>query len=134
MRHRVSLPWTAYAVAIAPDARRAVVNGGRRIAVVDLGSGEVVGAPLSTAGFDGAEGLPTVAVSPDGDHAMVGRDNLLLEVDPGTGVETRRFRLGNRDLVSSLVWSADGKTLVVGEGTGFIRFLDADFAPVTRRA
>ena len=131
VRHRVSLPWPAYAVAIAPDARRAVVNGGRGIAVVDLDSGDVVGSPLSMAGFDGAEGLPTVAVSPDGEHAIVGRDNLLLDLDPRTGVETRRFRLDNRDLVTSLAWSADGRTLVVGEGTGFIRFLDAEnFAPV----
>jgi WD40 repeat protein len=131
VRHRVTLPWPAYAVGMTPDAERAVVNGTGGVAVVDLDSGDLVGTPIVAPGFDGAEGLPTVAVTPDGDRAMVARDNLLLEVDPVTGAETRRFQLPARDVVSSLVWSADGETLVVGEFTGFIRFLDAtDFAPV----
>ena len=131
VRQRITLPWPAYAVGVTPDATRAVVSGATGVALVDLGSGEIVGTPIPAVSFDGTDGLPRVAVSPDGGRAIVARDNLLIEVDMETGAETQRFALPARDAVSSVVWSTDGRTVVVGELTGFIRFLDAtDFAPV----
>jgi DNA-binding SARP family transcriptional activator/WD40 repeat protein len=131
VRQRVSLPWTAYAVGITPDAAHAVVNGTGGVAVVDLDSGDIVGEPISELPWDGSQGLPTVAVAPDGSRAMVARQNLLLEVDPDSGEVTRRYELPDQDWVTSLVWSADGQTLVVGGANGYIQFLDAaSFAPV----
>jgi len=118
-------------VGLAPDGNTAVVNGAAGVAVVDVGSGDLVGAPIAAPRFDGAEGLPTVAVAHDGGTAMVGRDNLLLEVDLEAGAVARRFELSARHQVTSLAWSTDGRTLIVGELTGFIRFLDAtDLDPV----
>jgi DNA-binding SARP family transcriptional activator/WD40 repeat protein len=125
VERRIKMPWPVYGVALTPDGARAVVHGATGLATVDLEAAQVV-RTVPEAYVEGSEGLPTVAVSPDGESAVVARDNRLLFVDPASGRVMGEGSLPDRDAVSSVTWSADGRVLVVGEFTGQIRFLSAD--------
>jgi DNA-binding SARP family transcriptional activator/WD40 repeat protein len=125
VERRIQMPWPVYGVALTPDGTRAVVHGATGLATVDLEAGRVIRTAPEPY-VEGSEGLPTVAVAPDGTSAVVARDNRLLFVDPASGRVVRERSLPDRDSVSSITWSADGRALVVGEFTGQIRFLSAD--------
>ena len=127
----VRLPWPAIGVAATSDGSRAVINGSTGVAVVDLRTRSVVGRPLALSPTEAFDGTPTVAVTPDGRVAAVGRLDRVLLVDVATGGLLREATLASRERVLSLTWSADGRTLVAGGFTGQIHFLGAaDLTPV----
>lgn len=131
IRRALTLPWPVVAIALTPDAGHAIVSGDSGVAVVDLASGQVTIGPGQPPAADWIDGTPEVALTRDGRRAVVARRNHLLLVDTSTAVTLADHALPDRDLVSSLAWSADGRTLVVGEETGMVRFLSAtSFDPV----
>lgn len=131
----VDLPWPPQWIDVTPDGRYAVVNGRTGWAVVDLDRMQVVGEPVVGAeALDGPEILGQVAVSRDGEEAVLARRGELVVVDPRTGDELRRglVELEHRTVVrsgmgglTSVTFSSDGSQIVAGGFTGSVHFLDA---------
>jgi len=129
--HDVGTPWAPVGVAVTPDGSRAVVNGWGGVAVLDLLDGSIIGRPLALEPLDGPDGV--TRVSADGGSAAVSRngDVLLLDVDTGTEVASRRLasRSSTAQRATALGWVSGD--LVVGGLDGRLLFLDGStLAPV----
>ena len=92
----IELPWPVHAIALAPDGRRAVLNGGAGYAVVDLVSVELVGEPVLLDRADHLEWLTGAEVSPDGRLAALARNGEVVIVDMPTGAVARRGSVAHR--------------------------------------
>ena len=94
----VELPWPAYGIAVTPDGRRAVVNGAKGYAVVDLAQARLVGEPVSLEEIPRQAGANGAEASPDGRWVALARDGEVVLVDLSTGkvAPARRGRRAGR--------------------------------------
>ena len=132
----VELPFPAYGIAVTPDGRRAVVNGARGYAVVDLAQARVVGEPVPMPEIPRASGANGAEASPDGRWVALARDGEVVVVDLRTGRIHRRAAVAVQDDGSdqTLAWSADSTSVVTATTTGWLHVLSAaDLTEVTPR-
>jgi WD40 repeat protein len=131
IRSQVALPWPVIGLGVVPDGSRAVVNGTGGWAVVDLTQPRIQ-ASVKDSPTDMLELPDTVAVSPDGRTAALGRGRDVVLVNTGTGAEQRRRSLPEGDGMLTGTWT-DDRTLVVGGWRGVLHVLQssnlADIAP-----
>ncbi len=102
-------------------ARLAVVSApGGVVRTVDIDSGATV------AGIDGGAEVTELAISPDGADVAIGRDNGAVEVRSidGLGLRGSVTELATR--VESLLFSLDGASLFVVEGSGYMQRISID--------
>jgi DNA-binding SARP family transcriptional activator/WD40 repeat protein len=123
----LELPWPAYGIAVTPDSRRAVVNGAKGYAVVDLAQARLVDEPVPMDKIPRQTGANGAETSPDGRWAALARNREIVVVDLTTGKVDRRAAVAQQedDLVQTLAWSANSKTLVAGTSTGWLHVLSA---------
>jgi DNA-binding SARP family transcriptional activator/WD40 repeat protein/tRNA A37 threonylcarbamoyladenosine biosynthesis protein TsaE len=138
----IDLPWYPRWVDVTPDGRFALVNGVGGWAVVDVEERALVGEPVAADRLLGpTEPIGQVRVSPDGAEAALTRNGDVVVVDPTTGEELRRGEVSSEAVaeedggmsfgLTSVTWTEDQETLVVGTFTGWVHFLDAQtFEPV----
>jgi WD40 repeat protein len=124
LRAAVEVPWPTAGVDVTPDGARAVVNGTRGIAVVDLRKGEIVGEPVALDPLEGPDGV--TRVSADGRVAAVARNGVVLLVDVASGTQIASRSLASPSVTArsstALGWAAGD--LVVGGLDGRLLFLD----------
>ena len=116
----LDLPWPAYGIAVTPDGRRAVVNGAKGYAVVDLAQARLVGQPVPMEEIPRQTGANGAEASPDGRSVALARDGEVVVVDLGTGKVHRRAAVAVQDdaAAQALAWSADSTTLVTATTKG----------------
>ena len=93
------LPWDPVGVGVTPDGSRAVVNGSRGIAVVDLALGDVVAPPRERASLSSPDGV--VRIAPDGRTAAVLRNAEVLLLDVATQEVLATRDLGSRSATAA---------------------------------
>jgi WD40 repeat protein len=123
LHSEVALPWTPTGLDISQDGRRAVVNGTDGWAVVDLQTSHVVNL-VGDDPMDVLEVPDSVAISPDGRTAALGRARDVVLVSARSGRELRRRTLPLGDGMLTGTW-ADADTLVVGGWRGTLHVLRA---------
>ena len=123
----LELPWPAYGIAVTPDSRRAVVNGAKGYAVVDLTQGRLVDEPVPMEEIPRQTGANGAEASPDGRWVALARNREIVVLDLTTGTVDRRGAVAEQedDLVQTVAWSADSTTLVAGTSTGWLHALSA---------
>ena len=132
----LELPWPAYGIAVTPDGRRAVVNGAKGYAVVDLAQARLVGQPVPMEEIPRQTGANGAEASPDGRWVALARDGEVVVVDLSTGKVHRRAAVAVQDdaAAQTLAWSADSTTLVTATTKGWLHVLSAaDLTAVTPR-
>ncbi len=132
----VELPFPAYGIAVTPDSRRAVVNGAKGYAVVDLAQARVVGEPVPMAEIPRQSGANGAEASPDGRWVALARDGEVVVVDLRTGRIHRRAAVAVQDdgADQTVAWSADSTFVVTATTTGWLHVLSAaDLTEVTPR-
>jgi DNA-binding SARP family transcriptional activator/WD40 repeat protein len=132
----VTTPWPVLGIAMAPDGRRAVVNGGGGYAVLDIASGSLVGQPTSLPDMQNVDWTMGAEVSPDGRLAALARNGevALVDVASGSLVRRRHVTEAKEALVQAIAWSADSSTVVAGSDAGWLHVVSADaLQPVAPR-
>lgn len=124
----VDTPWPVAGIAVAPDGRRAVVNGVGGYAVLDLDAarlaGEPVGLPPMVLNLDWTAGAE---VSPDGTRAALARDGKVVVVDVATGALLTQAVVEDADTsVQALAWSKDSAVLAAGTMSGRLYVLSGE--------
>ena len=127
VRHTVPLPWTPLGIAVTPDGTRAVINGRRGLAVVDIGKAALVRSPDAQAEMPNMEYTMGAEASPDGRWAALARGSDIVVVDVATGRIAKRAKVAESDhLMQAIAWSADSATVAAGSSSGWLHFLKAD--------
>ena len=132
----LDLPWPAYGIAVSPDGGRAVVNGAKGYAVVDLAQARLVGQPVPMEEIPRQSGANGAQASPDGRWVALARDGEVVVVDLSTGRVHRRAAVAVQDdaAAQTVAWSADSTTLVTATTKGWLHVLSAaDLTAVTPR-
>jgi WD40 repeat protein len=126
-RSIIDFPWQVHSIAVAPDGQRAVVNGGRGYAVVDLATDRVVGGPQPLEEMRSHDWITGAEVSPDGRTVALARNDEVVLVDVASGDVVRRGTVAEAQdrLVTALAWSADSTTLVAGSDAGWVHVVSA---------
>lgn len=127
-RALVEVPWPVHRLAVTPDGRRAVVNGMRGYAVVDLAEARLAGAPTLLDEAVNVEWTHGAEVSPDGRLAALARNDEIVLVDVARGTVIRRGSVTRTedDVVQALAWSADSRTIVAGSDVGWLHVVSAE--------
>ena len=113
IRADLELPWAPVGLGVVGDGTRALVNGTDGWAVVDITRSRVLTTVADGPRVAQLEVPDSVAVSPDGRRAAVGREHDVVLVDGRTGDELHRHRLPDGDGMLTGTW-VDRRTLVVG--------------------
>ena len=123
----LELPWPIWGIAVTPDSRRAVVNGAKGYAVIDLAQARLVDEPVPMEEIPRQTGVNGAEASPDGRWAALARNGEVVVVDLSTGKVDRRAAVAEQgdEFVQTLAWSADSTTLVAGTSTGWLHALSA---------
>ena len=132
----IDLPWPVRGIAVAPDGRRAVVNGGSGYAVVDLVEERLVGAAVALPEMRTIDWTEGAEVSPDGRTAALARNDEVVLVDVATGGLVRRGRVAEAEDtgIQAVEWSADSTTLLAGSSGGWLHVVSAStLEPVSPR-
>ena len=126
-RALVEVPWPIHSIAVAPDGRRAVVNGLGGYALADLTTARLVGEPVSLEEADNLDWTHGAEVSPDGRLAALARNDEVVLVDLASGAVARRGPVAKEEdhLVQALAWSRDSTTLVAGSDAGWLHVVSA---------
>jgi WD40 repeat protein len=123
----ITTPWEATGVGVTPDGRHVVVNGRGGWGRWDLTTGLRVWVaedptrddePLGLVGAAGMTGI-----SPDGTSIVLARNEEVLLLDADTGEVVQSTRLAGARILSDVVWSDDGNTVVLGSLSGRLYFL-----------
>ena len=129
LRSQVKLPWTPTGLDVSADGGHAVVNGVGGWALVDLSPLRIM-TIVRDEPMEVLEVPDSVAFSPDGSIAAVGRMRDVVLVSSASGRELRRTTLPSGDSMLTGAW-ADDDTLVVGGWKGALNVLAAsDLSPV----
>jgi WD40 repeat protein len=124
----ITTPWEATGVGVTPDGRHVVVNGRGGWGRWDLTTGLRVWVaedptpddePLGLVGAAGMTGI-----SPDGTSIVLARNEEVLLLNADTGEMVQSTRLPGARILSDVVWSDDGNTVVLGSLSGRLYFLD----------
>ena len=123
----IDLPWPVFGIAVTPDGRRAVVNGGAGYAVVDLTQQRVVGRPTPLAEMRTVHLAEGAEVSPDGRTAALARNDEVLLVDVLTGAVLRRGQVAEtkEQAIQAVEWSADSTSVLAGSTGGWLHVVSA---------
>ncbi|HWO51272.1 MAG TPA: BTAD domain-containing putative transcriptional regulator, partial [Ornithinibacter sp.] len=122
----VPMPWPVYGIAMAPDGRRAVVNGLSGYAVLDVASARVVGQPVRLDAVEWhGDWTAGAEVSPDGRLAALARDSDLLLVDVGSGALVRRAAVEEGKTLQGVAWTGDSAAVAVGTESGRLHVVSA---------
>ena len=121
----IDLPWRPHGIAVSPDGRRAVVNGGSGYAVVDLADERLVGPPVAMDEMRTVHWTEGAEVSPDGRTAALARNDEVVLVDVATGGVVHRARVTEAEdsTIQALEWSADSRTVLAGSTGGWLHVL-----------
>lgn len=131
LRSQVTLPWTPTGVDLSSDGSRAVVNGVGGWAVVELRPLRVI-AVVRDEPMEVLEVPDSVAISPDGDVAAIGRAGDVVLASSVSGRELRRTTLPAGDSMLTGTWVGDD-ILAVGGLKGSLNVLAAsDLSPIVR--
>jgi hypothetical protein len=125
----IDLPWRVHAIAVTPDGRRAVVNGGSGYAIVDLTTDRLHGppVPLVVAGTNN-DLLEGAAMAPDGSTAALARNDEVVLVNVASGVVAGRGSVVESEdrRVQAIAWSADSTTVIAGSDAGWLHVVSAE--------
>jgi len=126
-RALVRTPWAAIGLAMAPDGRRAVINGEDGAALLDVASAEIVGTPVELERMAGMDWTTSAEVSPDGRLAALARNGEVVLVDVSTGRVVRRGQVAEAEdqLIQAIAWSGDSTKVVAGSSGGWLHFVSA---------
>ena len=132
----IDLPWRVHAIAVTPDGRRAVLNGGSGYAIVDLAADRLHGPARPPRGgrdeqrsAGGRRGVPR---RPARRHWPATTRSSSSTSPPAGSCRRAQVAEAEDQVVQAIAWSGDSTTVVAGSSAGWLHFVSADDARAGR--